>query len=243
VVVGAALHSRLLMRAALIDTRRYVATPEGIELELALAGPVPRALAWSVDLLIRAGVLLGLWVLVQVLGTAGVGVMLLAWFALEWFYPVYFEVMRAGATPGKRAFGLTVLQDDGTPVTWQASIIRNLLRAVDFLPLLYGFGLASMLLSSEFKRLGDIAARTVVAYRRDLQHLGKVPTAAPLAPPFPLSLDEQRALIDFAERQPLMTAERSRELAAIAGPALLGADSTEPEQRLLQYANFLVGRK
>jgi uncharacterized RDD family membrane protein YckC len=229
--------------AHLIDTQRRVPTPEGIELELALAGPVARALAWSVDLLIRLGAVLALWMVVQVLGNAGVGLMLLAWFALEWFYPVYFEVMRAGATPGKRVFGLTVVQDDGTPVTWQSSTIRNLLRAVDFLPLLYGFGLASMLMSSEFKRLGDIAARTVVAYRRDLQHLGKVPAAAPLAPPFPLSLDEQRALIDFAERQPLMTADRSRELAEIAGPALLGADGAEPEQRLLQYANFLVGRK
>ncbi len=231
------------MQAALIDTRRYIATPEGIELELALAGPVPRALAWSVDFLIRLGAVLLLWLIVQVLGEAGVGVMLLAWFALEWFYPVYFEVMRAGATPGKRLFGLTVVQDDGTPVTWQASIIRNLLRAVDFLPLLYGFGLASMLLSSEFKRLGDIAARTVVAYRRDLQHLAQIPAAKPQAPPLSLSLDEQRALIDFAERQPLMTQDRSRELAEIAGPALLGSEEAEPQTRLLQYANFLVGRK
>lgn len=231
------------MRAALIDTRRYVATPEGIELELALAGPVPRALAWSVDFLIRAGVVLVLGLVLSIFGRTGTGIMLLVWFALEWFYPVYFEVARSGATPGKRVFGLTVLQDDGTPVTWQASIIRNLLRAADFLPLLYGFGLASMLFSSEFKRLGDIAARTVVAYRRDLQHLGAVPAAQALAPPLALSLDEQRALIDFAERQPLMTADRSRELAEIAGPALLGADEAEPQARLLQYANFLIGRR
>lgn len=231
------------MQAALIDTRRYVATPEGIELELALAGPVVRALAWSVDFFIRFGAALGVWLVVQLLGMAGIGVMLLAWFALEWFYPVYFEVTRAGATPGKRVFGLTVVQDDGTPVTWQSSTIRNLLRAVDFLPLLYGFGLASMLLSGEFKRLGDIAARTVVAYRRDLQHLSTVPAAKPLAPPLPLTLDEQRALIDFAERQVLMTEDRSHELAEIAGPALLGEHHTHPQARLLQYANFLVGRK
>ena len=57
--------------------------------------------------------------------------------------PVAFEVWVAGATPGKRSLGLIVLHDDGTPVACAASFTRNLLRAVDFMPVLYGFGLVS----------------------------------------------------------------------------------------------------
>ena len=55
-------------------------------------------------------------------------------FALEWLYPVVFELTPSGATPGKRVFGLRVVMDNGLPVTPAASMTRNLLRAADFLP-------------------------------------------------------------------------------------------------------------
>ena len=66
-------------------------------------------------------------------------------FLLEWFYPVFFEVYRNGATPGKQALNLAVVQDDGIPVGWSASMVRNLLRTADLLPFLYGCGLLSMM--------------------------------------------------------------------------------------------------
>jgi uncharacterized RDD family membrane protein YckC len=115
-----------------VDTLRRFETPEGIEIELRLAGPVPRAGAFAIDLLIRFGLYL---VLLPLAGLAGVGVglILLALFLLEWFYPVFFE-LRSGATPGKRAVGLVVVHADGTPVGPSASLLRNLLRALDFLP-------------------------------------------------------------------------------------------------------------
>ena len=151
----------------MLDTLRRVPTPEGFELTLRLAGPVPRALAYAIDIAIRAAIYLALSMSLPALVGGGTGLMLIAAFLLEWFYPVAFEVWWGGATPGKRAFGLAVLSDNGTPVTFGASVTRNLLRAVDFLPMLYAFGLVSMLVSRDFKRLGDLAAGIQFAEGRE----------------------------------------------------------------------------
>jgi uncharacterized RDD family membrane protein YckC len=225
----------------LLDTARRIATPEGIELTLRLAGPVPRALAWLIDLAIRLGALMVFAIVVGPFGKLGQAAFLLAWFLLEWLFPAWCEVQWNGQTPGKRALGIVVLNDDGTPVRWPAALARNLLRAVDFLPLLYGFGLMTMLINRDFKRLGDLAANTLVAYRDAAPHGSAVPSAPPLAPPVPLTLGEQRAVLDFAERVSGLTAERADELATLAQP-LVGA-STNPTGRLVRIANFLVGRR
>jgi len=227
----------------MLDTEREVPTPEGIELSLRLAGPVSRSLAWIVDLLLRAAIFGALSTPLSALGKAGSGLMLILWFALEWFYPTICEVWFSGATPGKKAFGLVVLQSDGTPVRLTASLIRNLLRGVDFLPLLYGFGLLSMLINRDFQRLGDIAADTVVAYRDGAARHGAIPQAMPIAPGKPLTLREQRLVLDLAARSPLLTVERARELAVLI-PAVTGTQQPEPAlARLLSIANYLVGRR
>src|SRR5207302_4482234 len=148
----------------------------------------------------------------------------------EWFYPVFFEVTRGGATPGKKAMGLVVLEDDGTPVGLTASVIRNLLRFADFLPLAYGFGLASMLATRDFKRLGDLAAGTVVVHRETPAVSSAVPAARPLPPSASLTLDEQHAVVVFAERLPTWTLQRASELASLAMP-LTGASGRESVQR------------
>jgi uncharacterized RDD family membrane protein YckC len=138
-------------------------TPEGIDLGLRVAGPISRALAWIIDAFIRYSVLFALSTVLASLLSFGMGLFLILLFLLEWFYPVVFEVVR-GATPGKKAMGLLVVHDNGTPVGWSASMIRNLLRSVDFLPFFYCAGLISILLNSRFKRLGDLAAGTLVVY-------------------------------------------------------------------------------
>ena len=225
-----------------LDTTRAVPTPEGIEIVLRPAGPVPRALAWFTDLVLRLGLLLiAAWTL-GMLGAFGWGAMLILAFLLEWLAMAAFEVWADGATPGKRALGLMVLHDDGTPVGWPAALVRNLLRAVDFLPALYGFGLAALLINRDFKRLGDIAAGTVVVYRAPAQPAGVIPSATPVPPARPLSLEEQRLVLDFAERSPILTPERTREIAALATP-LTGAAPGQEAERALQVANYLSGRR
>jgi uncharacterized RDD family membrane protein YckC len=224
-----------------LDTARRVPTPEGIELTLRLAGPVPRAYAWLIDFALRAVFLWLLLLAATPFANLGVAVFLLAYFFLEWLFPAWCEVRWNGATPGKKALGLVVLHDDGTPVRWPAALTRNLLRVVDFLPAFYAAGFLCTVMNRDFKRLGDLAAGTVVVYRERAAKGFTVPVAAPLAPAIALSATEQRAILDFAERAPGLTDERQAELAALAAP-VAGAAAGAAE-RLLRIANHLLGRR
>lgn len=217
-----------------LDTVHTFETPEGVDLHLRVAGPVPRALAWVLDTLIRYAVLFVLSMVLLPLAGLGVGAFLIMLFLMEWFYPVLFEVTR-GATPGKKAMGLTVVHDNGTPIGWVASIIRNLLRVIDFFPLFYGVGLLSMLISRQFKRLGDLAAGTLVVYAEEARRTDVVIGAAARALPVPLAVEEQRALLDFAERSTTLAPARVEELAEIISTEH-GAAAV---QTVLGYAHWL----
>ncbi len=227
----------------MLDTTRRVATPEGIELTLHLAGPVPRALAWAIDLLLRIAIVLAVLMIASPLGAAGTGIALIAAFFVEWLLPAWFEAMWNGQTPGKRAFGIAVLNDDGTPLRWPAALTRNLLRAVDFLPVLYGIGLVTMLVNRDFKRLGDLAAGTVVVYQAEKVVKKAFPEAPPVQPPVALSLEEQRAVLELAERSATLTQERFEELAELPEPLVGRLDGPRAAARLIGMANFIAGRK
>jgi len=225
-----------------LDTSRRIATPEGIELTLRLAGPVPRALAWAIDLLLRAVVLAIIALSAAALRQFGAGIILLSAFLIEWLYPAWFEATW-GSTPGKRAFGLIVLNDDGTPLRWSAALTRNLLRAVDFLPAMYFAGFVTMVMNRDFKRLGDFAANTLVVYREEKLETRAIPEAEPQAPGFALSIAEQRAIIDFAARSTGLTPERAEELAQIPRSLIDGAPRGAAAARLVGIANHLLGRQ
>jgi uncharacterized RDD family membrane protein YckC len=227
----------------MLDTTRRVATPEGIELTLHLAGPVPRALAWTIDLVLRIGVVFVVQLIMIPLGNTGIGVVLITAFFVEWLLPAWFETFWQGQTPGKRAFNLAVLNDDGTPVRWPAALTRNLLRAVDFLPIAYGIGLVAMLLNRDFKRLGDLAAGTVVVYQTERLAAKDLPQAPPVAPPYSLSLEEQRAVLELAERAPGLTRERLEELSELPTPIVGSLDGARAAARLIGIANYIAGRK
>ncbi|HEU4442730.1 MAG TPA: RDD family protein [Burkholderiales bacterium] len=227
----------------MLDTTRRVATPEGIELTLRLAGPVPRALAWSVDFLLRAAVVLVVSLIASRFGRAGTGVVLITAFFVEWLLPAWFEAMWSGQTPGKRMFRLAVLNDDGTPVRWPGALTRNLLRAADFLPFLYGVGLITMLMNRDFKRLGDLAAGTVVVYQAEKVETARaIPPAPPQPPPVSLSPEEQRAVLELAERSASFTRERFEELAELPTPLVGRAVRDAAATRMLSIANYLAGK-
>lgn len=225
---------------ALLDTLCPIETPEGITLNLRVAGPLARALAWGADSLIKYGALWGLLMALAFLGGGGFGLWLIALFLTEWFYPVLFEVYADGATPGKKALGLKVVHANGTPVDWPAALIRNLLRAVDFLPAFYGFGAVAMLCNRNFQRLGDLAAGTVVIYREPSGQIPALPPGPALPLSAPLNPTEQRLLIDFAERGAALNPERQVELAELLTDftGLKGPDGVE---RLRAHARWLVG--
>ena len=143
-----------------LDTVREVYTPEGVALRLPAAGPVPRALAWLIDSTVRFSLLFLVGMIAALLNRVGMGVYLIAYFVIFWGYPILFEVLWDGQTLGKRAMSLRVISDDGAPVGWLASIVRNLLRTVDFLPFGYATGLVAgffpRLLGPSIMRLMDI---------------------------------------------------------------------------------------
>lgn len=226
----------------MIDTRRPIQTPEGVELGLRVAGPVARAYAWLIDLFIRIAVYIVMSIVFSFSGKLGIGLLFIAIFLLEWFYPVFFELYQQGATPGKKSLGIKVVNDDGTEVTLQSSLIRNLLRGIDFLPFLYGFGLVTMLFNRDFKRLGDFAAGTIVVYQDKLGQAVQIPEEPPKTPPISLTAQEQKAILQFSERINLFTPQRCSELANILSP-LTKVENDQGVKRLVQYANWMMGRK
>jgi len=211
-----------------LDTLHTIETPEGIALSLRPAGLVSRGLAYLIDFAIRAVLMLGAAIVAAFTGGMGAAFLLIAYFALEWGYPVVFELARGGGTPGKRMLGLRVVMDSGLPVTPAASLLRNVLRTADFLPALYGFGIAALLLRADFKRLGDMAAGTLVVYSDTVSLHGELPWAEPLAPAMPLSTREQAAIVSWAGRSTRLTPERFDELASLARAVFGRAGPTPP---------------
>ena len=203
-----------------LDTRLRLETPEGVDLLLSPAGPLVRARAFAVDLAVRGALAVAGLVVLGQLGKLGLGLGLLLLFLLNWWYPVLFEVLNQGRTPGKQLLGLRVVHQDGTPVGWGAALLRNLLRFVDMLPLGYALGILASLLHPGFKRLGDMAAGTLVVYRDEQPTRPQLPLVAPLRAPFALTQAEQRAVLAFAERQEGLSAARRTEVAAILAEPL-----------------------
>jgi uncharacterized RDD family membrane protein YckC len=226
---------------ALLDTARELETPEGVSLALRVAGPVPRALAWLIDLVARLAMV---WVasFFTLLGESGVGIFLLLVFSVIWIYPVAMELLFKGQTLGKMALGLRVMRDNGAPVTWMPSIVRNLMRTADMFPLFYGFGLLSCLIDRHQRRLGDLVAGTVVVYATEAVPQYRLGEAAAFAPPVPLRPQEQKAVLAFAERAGSLTLPRQVELCDwLSG--LTGLRGEHGRQRVLGMAQWLLGRR
>jgi uncharacterized RDD family membrane protein YckC len=221
-----------------LDTLLSYEVPEGVLLHYRLAGPVVRACAWAIDAAIRGVIYIAWGIGMSLLGGVGMAFIFIGIFLMEWFYPVIFE-MRNGATPGKRALGIVVIQDNGTPVTPSASVIRNFLRTADFLPLLYATGLMTMLVNTQFKRLGDLAAGTLVVYRDQQEARQLPPQTAAIKPPVELSENEQLTLLGFAERAEGLSLGRRQELAELLSEQT-GKQGDSAVNQLYAYANWIL---
>lgn len=96
----------------------------------------------------------------------GVPFLYLLYFLIWYGYYFLFEWLMRGQTPGKKALGLRVVETNGLPLTLWPAFARNMLRIVDFLPLFYGLGALTAIANGHNRRIGDIAAGTVVARER-----------------------------------------------------------------------------
>ena len=233
------------MAREVLDTVVAAETPEGIVLELRPAGLSARFYAFLLDWLIRLMIAYAAGIAAAFMGGLGVGFWLLFYFLLEWFYPVVFELSRSGATPGKSIVGIKVIMDNGLPITPAASFTRNLLRVADFLPLLFGAGIVSMLLRQDSKRLGDLAAATIVVHQPQRPPKVKLDNVAPVTPVVPLAPSDQAAIVALAARAPTLTGERLDELAALAAAVSGDGGRAGPNvtRRVLGVAQWAMGKR
>jgi uncharacterized RDD family membrane protein YckC len=152
------------------DDRVTIATPEGVELELVLAGLGSRFMAALLDLVIQFGAIFALAVVVAPVGDSGyvVAAYLVAAFLILFAYDIVLETWNRGRTVGKLAAGLRVVRTGGEPVGFLTASVRNFLRLADFLPAFYVVGVITILVTSRNQRLGDLAAGTFVLRERRL---------------------------------------------------------------------------
>lgn len=167
--------------------RATIGTPEAVELEFVLAGVGSRGIAAGIDLGIQLSLLIGAFVLFSPLLSLGGDAITIIVFSLASFFMLYvfevlFEAFRGGQTPGMQVIGLRVIRDGGEPVDLRSAAIRNIVLLVDGPLTLWGAGITSIVLSKQNKRLGDMAAGTLVIRER---FPGEPPPPPPRRPGLP----------------------------------------------------------
>ena len=180
------------MERPLSDTDLIVSTPERVSFDFQIAGLGTRAIAQIIDLLIVALVEVAVIFFGVAAGTVTnsgtvMGLVLIVFSFLNVFgYFWVSESLWSGQTVGKKAFRLRAVGDRGEPLSFMQAGIRNIVRIVDFLPYGYGVGMIVLFANGKGKRLGDIAAGTIVVKDSDHVRLwqlaGGTRSVAPLMP-------------------------------------------------------------
>lgn len=215
-------------RASVVE----IHTPEGVTFSLPLAGPVSRMLALAIDGLITTTATLAISYvgggLAALLGDYLVGAVILLYFGVQIGYGVALEWLWNGRTLGKRVLGLRVVDALGLRLTFSQVLIRNLLRAVDSLPVFYLLGGIVCVFNSRLQRLGDLAAGTIVVRTR-LLRLPALPAAQGI---------RQNSLRGYTALAARLRQKVEPDLARIALDALRRRDELEPAARLRLFAEM-----
>ncbi len=225
-----------------------VETPEQIELAYDIAGIGSRLLAAIVDsalIALAEGVLFVALAqiadAIEVAESIFVAIGAALGFAILWGYYIAFELTWNGQSPGKRLIGLRVVSEGGRPITVAGSIIRNLIRIVDFLPFLYGIGVIAMFIDRQSRRLGDLAASTLVVRERADVTLESLINSGALNLPPPsgdttdlidvslLTPDDYALLCDFLEQRRNLAQPVRQQLATQLSDGLQARLNVSPE--------------
>lgn len=205
-----------------------ISTPEGVQLELTVAGMGSRIAAATIDFILEAIVLIVAFLALSAGAFAGAdGTLVIGFYALLGFliffgYPIVAEAMWEGRTIGKALIAMRVVRTDGGGIGFLASLIRNVLRLIDFLPSFYGVGLVVAMVSEKGQRLGDLAADTMVvkvrssARRKEAGRAFRMQLPAPASVPWDVSAvttDELATLRHYAERRSSLDADQRARLA------------------------------
>lgn len=236
------------------EDRISVATPEGVTLEVTLAGVGSRFAAGLIDQLLRWAVLIAIVILLGLAGSrtdapGGLlfAVLLVALFLVQFAYDVLFETLAAGRTPGKRWTGLRVVKATGGPVGFVSSALRNIVRIVDALPGFYLVGILAVLFTKKNQRLGDLAAGTIVVRERKQRTELPQPREAPTGPGADASLwdvsaisaDDVATVRRFLDRRatlpPAAREKLAREMATRLAPKVVGPPRHWEPEPFLEY--------
>ena len=143
-----------------------ITTPEGVSFAIPLATPLRRLFAVLLDTLIILFVGNALAMIAMAFMAIspdfGIALLFLMNFLLNFGYFIFFEWKMKGQTPGKKWLGLRVMDADGLRLQFSQIVIRNLLRTIDQLPLIYLIGGTTSVINRKRKRLGDLVANTIV---------------------------------------------------------------------------------
>lgn len=143
--------------------RYRLTTPEQVCFSYQLAGLFTRAVAYLIDVLIMlAFIIVASLVSALAPGIFGIVLILLVVFSTVLGYFIFFEWLWSGQTPGKRAMKIRVMDASGSRLTLTTVAIRNLVRLVDMLPTLMFLGGVVAFIDPHHRRLGDMAASTIV---------------------------------------------------------------------------------
>jgi uncharacterized RDD family membrane protein YckC len=178
------------------ERRITIRTPENLELSYDLAGAGTRAAAYLLDIVLivllsqlLANLFVALFLFIKSAGEAWAAAIIgLLMFLFINGYFIVFEWLMNGQTPGKRAVGIRVIKEGGYALRFIDTLLRNVMRAIDFLPLFYGVGLVSLLFTPRSQRLGDLVAGTLLVRRLPIQTESLLPESlqsGPSAPPMP----------------------------------------------------------
>jgi uncharacterized RDD family membrane protein YckC len=217
------------------DDRYTLETPEHIEVEFDLAGIGSRFCAMLIDTLLLALIIAVIGILTCILDIGLIAS--LEQFdeeAFNWFnalvvaivgilffggYYIFCELLMRGQTPGKRGMRIRVIRDDGTAVTANEVLIRNIVRIVDFLPASYALGGLVMFFHPMSKRLGDVAAGTIVIKEGRLDYRAQADKNYQLAPAptqvanAELTPEERRVVSGFLHRRSELLVDARRQFA------------------------------
>ena len=224
------------------EDRRTIATPEGVELELPLAGLGSRFIGLLIDSVIQGVVIvIAVIALVSAGGAVAAAVIASAAALLVLGYDVLVEVRGGGRTLGKRAAGVRVVMDGGRPVDLRASLIRNVIRLFEGFATSYLPATISILATRGNQRLGDLAAGTLVI--REPKRAAEAPPARAVAAPVSWDVtgirDEETAVVRaFLDRREALAPHARRSLAAdLAGklrPRVAGARAGLGDEEFLE---------
>jgi len=224
-----------------------VRTPESIAFSYELAGLGSRFLAVSIDMAIQVVVALGILFGLAYAGThsgplprggvtkveesLAIAFLSAITFIVFFGYFILFESFWNGQTPGKKALGIRVVRDGGYPADVASVTLRNVIRVGELFFGLYAISAVAAIASPENKRLGDMAAGTIVVRDARAAKLAEIVADQPLAM-VPLMLSPQeRSLIDlFVARRGAMAPDRRAQMASRIAERVRGHVSRDLQQ-------------